>query len=455
MKQNSTSIVILISDQWNRISSWFHDGVFRHMFLNAGKLLSANTLAAFIGLTVVALIARALGPKNYGVLVLVLIYEQSIGKLVTFNAWQAIIKYGSEALHKEDSSGLKKLIKFGFSLDISSAFFGTILAMVLSGPVISLLGWDQSVRSLLVLISILILFSLNGTPIGILRLFDRFDLLSYSAVINTLARLGGVAWCLLTKQGLFGFVLVYLITGIVGQLYQVFASLWVLRQHHLAGFFFLPLRGFRHKFPNILAYVWTTNVHSTVRMLSREADGLIIAGLTTPEALGIFKIAKQFSRALQMLSNPLYQSIYPELSRLLATGKKKAFRSLIKRSSLLIGTISVCGWLIFILLGNWLIVRIVGSVYQDSYWIAVWYMLALVIATITFSFHPSMLALGLPLTSFKILAFATLVYFALLVPLVSIIGIIGASLSYIAFYLVWSITMFIYLRPQLYQSQSH
>ncbi|MCJ7588885.1 MAG: oligosaccharide flippase family protein [Candidatus Aminicenantes bacterium] len=420
------------------------------MFLNAGKLISANSIAAVLGLAAAALTARTLGTEKYGVLALVLVYKGSIGILVTFNAWQAVIKYGSEALNKNDRIGLQILIKFGFSLDIGSAVVGTILAMALSGPVINFLGWDQSVRFLLQLFSVLILFSLSGTPIGVLRLFDRFDLLSYTAVLSALVRLGGVAWCLLTRQSLFGFVMVYLITGIVGELYLVFASLWVLRQHHLGGFFIRPLRRLRQRFPNILDYVWTTNVHSTVRILSREADGLIIAGLTTPAALGLYKIAKQFSQVLTMLINPICDTIFPELSRLFAAGNKKAMRSLIKRSTFFVGSIAVCGWLVFIMLGNWLIIQAVGSEYQDSYRVAVWYMLALVIAIITFSFQPSMLALGLPRTSLKILVLATLVYFVLLVPLVNVLGIVGASLSYIFFYMVWSISMFISLRRHLF-----
>jgi len=432
-----------------RLLAWFRDDVFRRLFLNAGKLLSANSIAAILGLAATALTARALGAENYGVLALLLAYEQTIRILVIFNAWQAIIKYGSEALHNGDRAGMGKLFKFGFILDIGSAVVGTILAITLSGLVINLLGWDQSIRPLLIIFSILILFRLSGTPIGILRLFDRFDLLSYSTMITALVRLVGVIYCFFTKQNLILFVLVYLITGIIGQLYLIFTSLYVLKQNNIGNFFLEPLRGLLKKFPEILNYVWTTNIASTIRMLSRESDGLIIAALTTPSALGLYKMAKQFSRLLPMLIDPLYQSIFPELSRLWVADNKKKIRSLIKRSTLFVGIIAFCGWLTFIILGNWIITKVVGLEFQDSYWIAVWYMLALVIAMITFSFQPTMLALGLPKTSLKILVISTLIYFIFLILLVKSLGIIGASLSYIVFYLIWSILMFKYLRRYL------
>lgn len=74
-----------------RVLSWLQDDVFRHLFINAGKLLSANAIAAVLGLVATVLTARALGPEQYGVLALVLVYQLTVGKLVTFNAWQAVI----------------------------------------------------------------------------------------------------------------------------------------------------------------------------------------------------------------------------------------------------------------------------------------------------------------------------------------------------------------------------
>lgn len=435
--------------KWRRILSWFKDDVFRRLFINAGKLLSANALAAVLGVVTAILTGRALGPERYGILALVLVYELTIGKLVAFNAWQAIIKFGSDAMEKDDRIALRQLIKFGFCLDIGSAIVGTILAMALAGPVIRLLGWDSSVRPLLVLYSVLILFSFSGTPIGILRLFDRFDLLSYTAILSAVVRLVGVAWCLLAGRGVLGFVLAYLVTGIVGQLYQVFASLWVLRKRDIGNVIREPLRGLRSRFVGIWDYAWTTNANSTIRMLSRESDELIIAGLTNPAALGVFKMAKQFSLVLPRFTDPLYQSIYPELSRLWAADRKNDFISLVKRTTLFVCVIALIGWLGFTLLGQWLIAWTVGPAYSQAYFVAVLYMLALIIALCAFSLQPAMLAVGLPRNSFKAQVGATALYFVCLFPCVRFLGIIGASLAYVAYYVIWTVLMLCYLQPFL------
>ncbi len=438
---------------WRRVLSWFKDDVFRRLFINAGKLLSANAVAAVLGLVVTVLTARALGPADYGVLALVLVYQLTIGKLVTFNAWQAIIKFGSEALEKDDRKALRQLIKFGFALDVASALVGMILAAAFAGPVISLLGWDRSVRPLLVLYSVLILFSPSGMPIGILRLFDRFDLLSYAAVLIAVIRLIGVVWCFLSRQGLFGFVLVYLVTGIIGQLYQVIASLWVLRRQSVGNVFGESLYGVRQRFAGILDYVWTTYLNSTVVMILREGSTIVIAGLTTPAGLGLYRIAQQISKVLPMLSDPLYHTIYPELSRLWAVGDTRAFFSLIRRTTLLIGTAAVPGWLIFIGTGQWIIVRTAGPAYGEAYLVTAVYMLAFVIGLCGVCLQPAMLAMGLPRKSLVASSIGTATYFLLLFPLIRTVGIVGASTAYVGYYIVWFCVMVLYLRP--YWGASH
>lgn len=432
-----------------RVFSWFKEDAFRRLFLNAGRLLSANGIATLLGFLVAALTARALGPEKYGVLALVLAYEATIGKLVTFNAWQAIIKYGTEALHVGDTAGLRQLIKFGFCLDIGSAVVGTILAMALAGPVVALIGWDQSVQPLVMLYSVLILFSLSGTPVGVLRLFDRFDLLSYTVVLNVLVRLGGVIWCLLTGQGLYGFVLVYLLTGIIGMLYQLFASLWVLRKQGVSGIPKQSLRGVRSRFPGIWDYVWTTNLNATIRMLSREMDGLVIAGLTTPTELGFFRVAKQLSSILPMLSDPLSQAIFPELARLWSKNEKGRFISLIKRVTFFTGIASLLGWLGFVVLGRGIIILVFGPAFQGAYLVTVIYMLALVVFLWGFTGVPSMLAIGLARQVFFTTLIATIIYFVLLFPLITTFGIVGASWAYVGFFISFYIVAIYYLLPYL------
>lgn len=53
------AIAGFLTDFHHRVLSWFKDDVFRRLFLNAGKLLSANAVAAVLGLVATVLTARA------------------------------------------------------------------------------------------------------------------------------------------------------------------------------------------------------------------------------------------------------------------------------------------------------------------------------------------------------------------------------------------------------------
>jgi O-antigen/teichoic acid export membrane protein len=428
----------MIVGQLRRIHRWFQDAAFRRLFLNAGKLLSANCLSAVIGFVAVVLTAWTLGPEQYGVLALVLVYGLTLGTLATFNSWQAVIKYGSDAIEARNEAGLLQLVKFGFLLDIGSAAAGAVLALVLAGPVIRLLGWDESLRPMLMLYSLAILLNITGTPIGLLRLFDRFDLLGYSSIVRATTQLVGVIACVLSSQPLLGYVVAHLLATIVGQVFLLAASLWVLGRCRVAGVPAQPIARVTAAFPGIWDYAWTTQVNSSIRMISREADELIIAWLAGPASLGLFKMAKQFSRVLPMLIDPLYQSIYPELSRAWATADPRQLLGLVKRSTLLVSLPAIGGWLAFVVLGKDLIRWTVGEAYSEAYLPAVIYMLALTIGVMTFCLQPLMLAVGKPRYSLVANAVATTVYLAVIGPVTTALGVAGSAACYVLYYCVWT-----------------
>jgi O-antigen/teichoic acid export membrane protein len=436
-----------------RVISWFKDDVFRRLLVNAGWLLSANSIAALLGFGAAFFAARGLQPAGYGSLALVVAYVNIVGKSVSFQAWQAIIKFGSDALMTQERDKFHRLVKFGFILDAGSAIIGFVLAIAASSYLIGWLGWEPSLRTAIMVYSWLILVNLGGTPIGLLRLFNRFDLLSYNRVATAALQSIGVLWCWLTEQSLMGYVWIYLVAGVLGQLCLLWMTLYQLRRHQFGGFLFTSLQGIRTDFPGILNYVWTTNLHATVKLLSRELDLVIVAAFVSPAGVGIYKLAKQFAKALATFSDPLYQSVFPELAQLWSRQRPDKFVSLMKRTTLFVGAGALLGWLGFLAVGYWLIVWLVGPEYEQAYMVALIYMLGTVIALLTFSFTPALLAMGLPVKTFLANLIATFFYFAVLIPFLLFMGIIGAALAHVVFYLVWSAVMLYVLLPRLKEAK--
>ncbi|RLB71828.1 MAG: hypothetical protein DRH03_05415, partial [Deltaproteobacteria bacterium] len=207
--------------------------------------------------------------------------------------------------------------------------------------------------------------------------------------------------------------------------------------------------GIGRRFPGLWRFVWTTNLNSSIRMSSRELDTLLVGGLAGVAAAGLYKVAKQFAGILGRFSDPLYQSIYPELAGLWAAQKFRRFKQLLLLPGLLAGFFSLFVWFFILFSGKFVLALTMGEAFIGSQPVLVWYMLAMVIAVSGFPLQPALLAMGKPQLSFFTHLGSTGLYFAVL-PLFTIhYGVCGAAASYVVYYLVWSSMMIFFIRRTL------
>src|SRR3546814_17236584 len=80
---------------------WLGDEPLRTRLVNIAHLMSGNLASGLISLAAIALTARALGPASYGILALAIAYVRVVERLVTFQSWQPLIKYGAEVTDPE------------------------------------------------------------------------------------------------------------------------------------------------------------------------------------------------------------------------------------------------------------------------------------------------------------------------------------------------------------------
>jgi O-antigen/teichoic acid export membrane protein len=422
-----------------KASRLLNDVTVRRILQNSSLILGANGIASLLNFITAALAARGLGVEAFGMLALVTAYHATVSSIVSFQAWQAIIKYGNDALKDMQQDTLKQLYKFGFLLDSTSALLGFMIALLGIGPTVRWLGWDHSLSPLLFVYAFLLLFNISGTPIGILRLYQRFDLLSRITVLDAVVKFVGVGLCLLTNQDIVGFVVAYLVTGIIGNILRVVTVLHVLRQQQLLSFLSAPIRV--TSFPGIWEFVWTTNLHSTIKLLSREVDIFIVAAFTSPAMVGYYKIAKQFSRIFITFLDPLGQTLYPELAKLWAHNDKAQFRRLVRLSGLSAGIGALLLWLGLLIVGRWLIPFLFGSEYAPAYAATIAYCFAWTFGFWGFAYTHSAMAQGQPRIPLWGNIVATVVYIAVLPFLVQTWDIIGAGVAFTIYYIVWIIFM--------------
>ena len=420
---------------------WLKDDLLRRLIANATMLFSGNMAASVLGLASLALTARALGVEQFGILVLITTYVTIVSSLFTFQSWQAIIKYGADALEQKREQDFKSLIKFGFMLDGATVIVATVLASTVASFIGQWKDWDMQHVLMATIYSATILFHLNGTPIGILRLFDRFKKIAYQNVIAAIIKLLGVTIAYAMGTGIWGFLLVWAIVDILGKLVLIYFAFQELSHQKIHGVMQGSARNISNKFNGIWGFVWTTNINSSVRMTTREMDVMIIAVMLGPIAVGLYKIAKQFAAIIQRMIDPLYQSIYPELARLFSKGAIEEFVRFGGRASVLAGLIALGSWFVFYFFGDYIIRLTVGMAYSDAIDVMLWYMMAIVVAAVAFPLQPAMLSMGRPHMTFWVHMAGTVIYFAVLFSFLPVFGLIGAGIAYLIYYISWSLAM--------------
>ncbi len=412
----------------------FASETFKRLFKNTGLLISGDTVSAVLGVLTFAVTARALGAEKLGMLVLIDAYVRIVDRLVNFQSWQFMIKYGSDALSAKDHSGFKALVKFGTMVDSLTAVIGCVVSVALAGLIARWQNWSPEMIRLAVIYSMIVIFDIAGVPTGILRIFDKFKSFSVQKSVTSGIKFAGVliAWTL--HCGLSGFLWVWMLTEIVDYV-SLTAMAWIeLHRQGFRNIWAEPLSGITKRFPGIWNFLISTNLTGSVKVGFREFDILVVGKLLGFADVSLYKLAKKLCAALDRLTNPLFQSLYPELTKLWAKKDFKDFRFVVKRMTYIMGGLSVITWVVFVIWGREIIFITTGREFISAYSVTVWYMLANAIAVTSLPLAPMLLAMGQAHLSFWIQFLPTLIYFPILFWMLNAWGLNGAGYAYIVYH---------------------
>ncbi|WP_297506425.1 lipopolysaccharide biosynthesis protein [uncultured Caulobacter sp.] len=308
-------------------------GALRGIFGNALRLLSGKAGAGVISLVYIALAARALGPTDYGVLVLVHTYVLAVGGIIEFPGWHAVVRYGAQALLAGDEQRLARLLKFAAALELACGALAVAVAALLAPWIGARLGWSSQAMALGAPYSLAVLATVRATPAGYLQVTGRFGLLGVHSLVPPVARLIGavVAWA--GHWGLVGFLWAWMAAALLE-----WAVMWAmalasapraLRQAVIRT----DLSGVRAENPGLLRFMLGANADVTFAELAARATPLAIGWMAGPTAAGLFAIAQRATTVIAQPAQSLGQAAYAELARLAARGQTTLVISTIARAS--------------------------------------------------------------------------------------------------------------------------
>jgi O-antigen/teichoic acid export membrane protein len=424
------SVFSSLARPFKAVRQWFRDGIFLRIFKNAGLLLTGRATNGLLGLATLSLSARGLGLEQFGIFVLLQTYVLVIGALATFQSWQAVIRYGAICLETKNTAAFQALIKFTTLLDVAGVVLGTAIGIVVAPLIGPYVGWTPEVISYAQPFSLLILFTLTATPTGLLRLYDRFDILAAQAVVTPLFRLLGVGLAVFLDAPLWAYMLAWFTASFVGGVVLIYLGWREAARHGQIAGMTLSLSGITAPHGGIWRFSIFSNLHASLQIVTGQMSTFLVGLIAGPAAAGLFKIGRDVATAISKPAELLNQSIYPEFARLGSRGDWREFKSLIVRGGAVAGSGAVAMLVLSFFAGELFIRAFFGVAFTEAYW-----PLLLLVATagmtlVGFPMDPALYAMGRPSIPLRIDTVVILgIYLPTLVVLTRLYGPAGAAAS--------------------------
>lgn len=371
---------------------WFDDSSMRSILRNTSLLGLSKAAAAVASLAVLALAARDLGPTGVGFLLLVHSYAMAASSLTHFQSWQVIVRYGSRPLEEGDPEPFRRAVSFALGLDLLTGIGGMLLAMALLPFLAGWFGIPSELRTPALLYCLLIPTMASGAANGVLRALDRFDLIAWQSPIDAYVRLVLVVGAYLLKLDLIFYLMIWAATDLLGDLYLWSAAIRELRRRGL-------LKGLRprlraHGLDGGWRFAFTVNLTASVNSAWGPVARLLVGGLLSPAATGLYRVASSLIDAVQSPIDLMAKAVHPELMRH-DPASAHPWRLMLRTMAL--GTIvALVAWVVIGLLGERLLTLLFGPEFTPAAPLLTVLMLLPVIATLAFPLPAMFYSLGRP-----------------------------------------------------------
>lgn len=305
----------------------------RTLFKNSSWVFFANIIGSGISLLRGIVIARGLGAELFGIFTVLTAFIHFVMEIFNLNLITPIIKFGAQYKAESRPDKLVALIRASILATVVIAITSIVVICILTFTTYETfiktpdLEWFAIAYSF---VSALLLF--NHINRGVLRLYFKFKLNSIVQIIMDVIELLLIATALLLyPKELKYFLIAVLISRFVNFIIPAIAAFKELLpelKDHLDATISL----IRNEFKTIRIFTLNNSVARTVQSLINNGDILVVGMLATnPAQAGYYAVGKKLAWAILTLFDPLTNSIYPQLCKLVAERKVKGISKMIIR----------------------------------------------------------------------------------------------------------------------------
>lgn len=300
---------------------------------NLTFLLGGKTVAAILSLGYLLIVTRALGPRDYGILILVNAWTVTVGGIIAFSGWHGIVRYGAQALEAGDTPRFVRLARFMTLVELGCGLLAMAVSVAFAPMAAARLEWPPEVVPVAQLYALAIVANMLTTPVGILQLAGKFGRLGLHPGMSPSLRLLGTILVWLSGGGLVDYLLVWL-AGAIAEGVFMWALAWPIYRDMRGR---EPLLGAVAGVPGenqgLVRFLTTANADLTLRDIAPKAVPLVVGWMLGPAAAGIYSLAQRAAVIIQQPAIQLAQASYPVIAKLLAAGERSAAEGLTWRTS--------------------------------------------------------------------------------------------------------------------------
>jgi O-antigen/teichoic acid export membrane protein len=404
---------------------WFRDQHFRSLLKNTSYLGVSKIVAALAGVATLAFAGRALGVILFGTLILITSYVKAVSGIAKFQSWQLIVRYGGHGVAHGDPEHFKVATGFAFALDVVSGIGGMLIGAVLLPFIGSWVGIKPDYLWLGILYCTVVPVMSSATPDGVLRVLDRFDLISWSATLMPISRavLAGAAF--VSGATFPVYVGIWFVTDLIGNLYPWYLGWRELTRNGLHVGIRPTLKP--EALPGAWRFAIDVNLASSVQAVWGPIGRLVVGGLLGPAGAALFRVASTLADSAQRPADLLGKAFYPEVMRMDLSSKRPW--KLMLRGTAVVSALALVAILILILGGKPLMNLIFGKEFIGAYEPLVILMAIPFIGIFSFPLSPMLYALGRSDAPLKAKLLGSAVFFVTIVPLSMAFDVVGAAIA--------------------------
>jgi O-antigen/teichoic acid export membrane protein len=342
--------------------------IFRHRLVEGASLLAISQyVAAALNLVTNILIARLLGPTDYGLVALAVAYPTMLWSFVSVKSISVITRYVAIFRARRELEKLKGLVKLGYSLDFFVSLIGLTLVAISSWWVSERFYRQPYLAWLMVVYAgSFPLFSLAGNSWAVLSSWERFRLLAIFEVLQPFLKLCLTVGFIAAGLGVSGVVIgMGLAQASIG-LIMMIATTDLLLCEGFGAWWKASLKPVVSLKRELIGFLGWNYLLVTLSGLVVQLPVMLLGRLRGPEEAGFYRIALNIATVGSYLETSLGRVTYPSLSAWWSSeGEERIVRTL-KGWTLKVGLPISATIVLVTILFPWLLPLLFGHDYRPA-----------------------------------------------------------------------------------------